>query len=132
MYLDHNADRTRPFVSNVNKATTTKAPDDAALAWELATTAQPYMRRVEADRIYIAIGIGETFEAIHSLITVIAREKVPVNELLAAAVSAWLDCYIGQPAEPGLRALVAEVDTHPPQHPEAAQQLPSFGKTASA
>lgn len=90
------------------------------------------MSRVEADHIYIAIGIGETFEAIESLITVIARERVPVNEVLAATASAWLDCYIGHPAEAALRALVAEVYTHPHPSLHTTQQLQSFRNTRSA
>jgi hypothetical protein len=63
------------------------------------------MGGAEADRIYIAIGSGETFDAIGALITAIARERIPVSQALAATVSAWLDCYLGQDAEPRLRDL---------------------------
>ena len=85
------------------------APDDATLAWELAAAARPHLGRFEADRIYIAIGIGETFAAIDTLITAIARDRIALGEDLLATTSTWLDCYLGQDAEPRLRQLVAEV-----------------------
>jgi hypothetical protein len=85
------------------------APDDATLAWELAAAARPHLGRFEADRIYIAIGIGETFAAIDTLITAIARDRIALGEDLLATTSTWLDCYLGQNAEPRLRQLVAEV-----------------------
>ncbi|CAN5641233.1 hypothetical protein BH09ACT8_BH09ACT8_60890 [soil metagenome] len=98
-------------MSTPRRAPGRKAPDDAALAWELAATARPYLSRVDADRIYITLGIGETFAAIDALITVIARNHIPVNDDLVATAATWLDCYLGQGAEPRLRHLLAEVRT---------------------
>jgi hypothetical protein len=111
-------------VSKPSKTPANKAPHDAALAWELGAAARPHLSTVEADHIYIANGIGETFEAIDALITAIARERIPVGEALAATVSAWLDCYLGQNAEPLLRQLIAEVKTYPPQRTGKAAKLP--------
>jgi hypothetical protein len=111
-------------VSKPSKTPARKAPDDTALAWELAAAARPHMSRAEADHIYIAIGIGETFDAIDALITAIARERIPVGQALAATVSAWLDCYLGQSAEPRLRDLIAEVKTYRPQQTCAATKQP--------
>jgi hypothetical protein len=88
-----------------------KAPDDAALAWELATTARPHLSRVDADRIFITLGIGETFAAIDILITAIARNHIPLRDDLVATTASWLDCYLGQDAEPRLRHLLTEVIT---------------------
>lgn len=101
-----------------------KAPDDTALAWELAAAAKPHLSRTAADQIHIAIGIGETFDAIDALITAIARDRIPIDEALAATVSAWLDCYLGQNAEPRLRQLIAEASIYPPQHRHTATQPP--------
>jgi hypothetical protein len=86
-----------------------KAPDDAALAWELAATARPYLSRVDADHIYITLGIGETFTAIDALITAIARNQIPLSDDLVGTTASWLDCYLGQDAEPRLRHLLTEV-----------------------
>jgi hypothetical protein len=66
------------------------------LAWELAAAAHPHLSRVDADRIYTALGIGETFAAIDALITAIARD----------------------------RQLIAEVKTCPPQQIPAAKEPP--------
>ena len=92
-----------------------KAPDDAALAWELASAAGAHLNRVDADRIHVAIGIGATFAAIDDLITAIVRDGVPLGDDLIETVAAWLDCYVGQDAESRLRRLIAEVKTLPPQ-----------------
>ncbi|MES9396726.1 hypothetical protein ABER03_12160, partial [Cutibacterium acnes] len=86
-----------------------KAPDDAALAWELAATARPYLSRVDADGIFITLGIGETFTAIDALITVIARNHIPLGDDLVATTASWLDCYLGHEAEPRLRHLLTDV-----------------------
>ena len=100
-------------MSKPSNAPVRKAPDDAALAWELAATAHPYLSRVDADRIYIALGIGETFDAIDALITAIARNHIPLSDDLAATTTTWLDCYLGHNAEPRLRQLLTEVTTDP-------------------
>jgi hypothetical protein len=99
-------------------------PDDAALAWELAAAAHPHLSRADADRIYIALGIGETFAAIDALITTIARDRITLGEDLVATVASWLDCYLGQDAEPRLRQRIAEVKTCPPQQISAAKESP--------
>lgn len=104
-----------------------KAPDDSALAWELAATAHPYLSRVDADRIYIALGIGETFDAIDALITAIARNHIPLRDDLVATTATWLDCYLGQNAEPRLRQLLAEVRTGPGQQIATADGPARFG-----
>jgi hypothetical protein len=110
-------------VSKPSKMPARKLPDSTALAWELATAARPQISNVEADRIYIAIGIGEAFDAIEVLITVIARKRVPVTEELAATVNTWLDCHRGHNAEPRLRELIANAKTYRPQPMSTTQQL---------
>ena len=108
-------------MSTPRKTPVRQAPDDAALAWELAANARPYLSRVDADRIYITLGIGETFAAIEALITAIAGNRVSLNDDLLATTASWLDCYLGQDAEPRLRRLLAEVvTTATPQQEMAA------------
>lgn len=111
-------------MSKPSRAPARKAPDDAALAWELAAAAHPHLSRVDADRIYTALGIGETFAAIDALITAIARDRIPLGEDLVATVASWLDRYLGQDAQPRLRQLIAEVKTCPPQQIPAAKEPP--------
>ena len=102
-------------MSKPSRTPVRKAPDDHALAWALAAVAHPYLSRPDADRIYIAIGIGETFAAIDALLTAIARNGIPVGDDLAATVATWLDCYRGQDTEPRLRQLLATVKISPQQ-----------------
>ena len=111
-------------MSKPSRTPVRKAPDDHALAWSLAAVAHPYLSRPDADRIYIAIGIGETYTAIDALLTAIARDRIPLGDDLVATVATWLDCYRGQDTEPRLRQLLAAVKTCPPQRISAATELP--------
>lgn len=85
------------------------------MAWELAGAARPYLNRVDADRIYIAIGVGDTFEAIDALLTAIARDRIPLDRDVVATVVSWLDRYHGQEAAARLRRLLAEAGVISPR-----------------
>jgi hypothetical protein len=111
-------------VSEPNRAPSTRPLNDAALAWELAAAAHPHLSRCEADRIYIAIGIGDAFDAIDALITAITRDRIRLGDDLVAAVLTWLDRYVGQPFEPRLRRLISEVQTSPPSPKKRPGSLP--------
>ena len=100
-------------------------PNDDSLAWELAAAVRPYLNSHDAHRIYIAIGIGETFEAIDMLITLSAQDRIALGEDVVAAVHNWLDCYQGQDAEPRLRQLVSVVGTYTSKQISAATAAPS-------
>jgi hypothetical protein len=123
-------------VSKPSRTRGPKAPDDDALAFELAAAARPHLSRVDADRFYIAIGVGDTFEAIDALITAIARDRIPLGRDVVATVATWLDCYRGQDAEPRLRQLLADVKDSPPQHLSAFERrcgpAPGQRRTATA
>ena len=107
-------------VSELSGAPVRKAPDDDALAWELAAAAQPYLIRCDADSIFIAIGVGETFTAIDALLTVMARERITLSRDLVATVASWLHCYRGQDTEPRLRHLLAEINRYSPHEMSSA------------
>jgi hypothetical protein len=106
-----------------HKTSVRQSPDDVALAWELAATARPYLSRVDADRIYITLGIGETFTAIDALITAIARNHIPLSDDLVATTANWLDCYLGQDVEPRLRHLLIEVIAAASQQAATYEQI---------
>ena len=99
-----------------------KAPHDDALAFELAAVARPDLSRIDTDRIYIAIGIDDTFEAIDTLITAIARDRIPLGRDLIATVANWLHCYRGQDTEPRRRHLLGEVKRGSPQQLSAFEE----------
>lgn len=100
-----------------------KAPDGAALGWELLAAARPYLDPGDINRVHIALGIGEAFDAIDTLVTAIAQNGIPLSDDLVVRTVMWLDCYLGQDAEPRLRALLAVVKTSPPQHLSARHGL---------
>lgn len=83
--------------------------DGTALAWKLATAVRPHISTAQAHDIHIAIGIGEIFDAIDVLITVLTRQQIALDPTLIITANSWLDRYLGQPAEPRLRALLAEM-----------------------
>lgn len=96
-------------MSNHRRAPIPRAPDDIKLAWALADAARPYLSAPELSAIHISIGVGETFTAIDVLVTAVARERLPLDGNLVGTVTAWLDCYVGQDAEPRLRELLADI-----------------------
>lgn len=114
-----------------SRAPANNAPDDAALAWALAATAHPHLSRIDADPIYIALGIGETFAAIDALLTVLARNHIPLSPELGATAASWLDCYLGQDAEPRLRQLLAEIKAVSPQQISGAKESARVGPDAA-
>lgn len=118
-------------MSTPSRAPAPKAPDDVALAWELAATAHPYLSRVDADRIYIALGISETFAAIDTLLTAIVQNRIPLSDDLVATVLTWLDGYVGQTAEPRLRELLDDVKTNMPQQISAVSEPARSGSDSA-
>lgn len=76
------------------------------MAWELAATAHPNLGRVEADRTYIALGIGEALAAIEALIAVVAQNHIALTDELLATVVPWLGACARHNAEPRQRELL--------------------------
>ena len=63
----------------------------------------------EKNEVYVAIGVGEAFAAIHYLITAAARKRISCPAELVQRCQSWLDVYIGHHDEPYLRSLVEDV-----------------------
>jgi hypothetical protein len=72
-------------------------------------SAGPGTPAVESSAVHIAIAVGEQFAAIDILVSAIARERVHLDAEVLATLTAWLDCYVGQNAEPRLRALLLDI-----------------------
>lgn len=114
-------------MSTPSKEPNRKPSDDDALAWALVAAASSHLSRSEADRIHICIGVDETFTAIDDLITAIVRNQILLPKDLVAGLVAWLDCYHGQPDEPRLRELLAEVTTVSLQQMSPLERRPASG-----
>jgi hypothetical protein len=73
------------------------------LAWALALTAKPHMGAVERNDVFVAIGSGETFNAIRRLIKLVAVKHIPVSADLVRECMSWLSRYVGHEDERSLR-----------------------------
>lgn len=93
--------------------------DETKLAWALAQAAQPHLDVVDRNNIYVAIGIGETFSAIHFLIAALAGKGVALRTDVVVTFTAWLDAYVGHDEEPRLRTLINQVKTYASDQPSA-------------
>lgn len=87
------------------------------LAWSLADAASPCLDCVQRNNIFVAIGIGEAFNAIRLLLDAITRARFTVEDALAARLSGWLDAYAGHDDEPGVRRMIRQAARGPFQEP---------------
>ena len=81
---------------------------ETSLAWALALVAKPHLDALERNYTFVAIGAGETFAAIHTLLRWIAIKRIPVEPDLARQCISWLDAYVGHQAERYLRRLIED------------------------
>jgi hypothetical protein len=81
----------------------------ADLAWSLAEAVKSHLSIVERNHVYVAIGIDETFTAIHRLITSAATNQIVLPDELVQRCGTWLDAYVGHSQQQHLRGLVEYV-----------------------
>jgi hypothetical protein len=79
---------------------------EANLAWALALAAKPHLDALERNYTFVAIGAGETFAAIHTLLKWVAIKRIPVEPDLVRQCISWLDAYVGHRDERYLRRLI--------------------------
>jgi hypothetical protein len=111
--------------------------DEASLAWALALAAKPHLGAVDRNEIYVAIGAGETLEAIRKLVKLVAVERIPVKRDLELGCLSWLRGYVGHEDERSirghiddfvpansLRILPTAQANHPPTRPRRRHLAP--------
>jgi hypothetical protein len=81
---------------------------EANLAWALVLAAKPHLDAVERNDIFVAIGAGETFAAIHALLKWVAIKRIPMEPDLVQRCISWLDAYVGHEDERCLRRLIED------------------------
>ena len=81
----------------------------AELAWTLAAIATPSMSASERDRVYVRIGVGETFAAYRGLIGAIASRGIALTDDLVRQCVSLLDAYVGHEEERELRWLIERI-----------------------
>jgi hypothetical protein len=77
--------------------------DEIELAWQLAELTSSHLRDAERRAAYVALGAGDALGAITVLVAVAVGANVVVGDAIADQLCRWLDSYLGQPFEPGLR-----------------------------
>ena len=83
--------------------------DETRLAWALAEAARPHLSPAERTNVNVAIALGETFAAIHHLITSAADNRITLTAELVQRCRCWLDAYAGHEDERHLRGLLEYV-----------------------
>lgn len=63
------------------------------LAWALIDCAKPQLNARERNYVFVAVGAGDTFAAIRTLINLIAAKRVPLRPHLVQLCATWLDSY---------------------------------------
>ena len=81
----------------------------ADLAWSLAEAVKPHLSIFERNHVYMAIGIDETFTAIHRLITSAATNQIALPGELVQRCGTWLDAFVDHSQQQHLRRLVEDV-----------------------
>ena len=84
---------------------------DIQLAWELAEVGARHLDATERENLFVAIGAGETFKAVESLMHAVVGNGVALRAETITRLLAWLDGYRNHPDERGLRRLIAGVNT---------------------
>ncbi|MFZ0906025.1 MAG: tryptophanase [Mycobacterium sp.] len=86
-----------------------KVSEEIDLAWTLAGAGERDLSQVERNEVYAAIGVGETFAAIRSLITSTTGKRMALPADLVARCASWLDFYLGHEDEQHLRRLIEDI-----------------------
>jgi hypothetical protein len=81
---------------------------EANLAWALIEVAKPHMNAGERNFVFVAVGAGDTFAAIRSLINLIAAKRIPLRPHLLQLCTAWLDAYTLHDAHEQLRRVIED------------------------
>jgi hypothetical protein len=87
--------------------------EEPMLTWALAEIAHPHIRAAERNANYVAIGAGDTFSAICSLVTVIVREGLSPPCDLVDAVPRWLNAHSHSESEPRLCGRIVQLKSQP-------------------
>jgi hypothetical protein len=103
--------------------------DETSLAWALTEAITPHLGTTERIAVHVALGVGETYAAIHYLVTSAADNRIDLPVELVDRCTRWLDAYAGHDDEYHLRGLVEYVLARRPS--ESASSTPSRQRTES-
>jgi hypothetical protein len=81
---------------------------EANLAWALIEVAKPHMNTGERNFVFVAVGAGDTFAAIRSLINLVAAKRIPLRPHLVQLCATWLDAYTLHDEHEHLRRVIGD------------------------
>ncbi|MDP7733094.1 tryptophanase [Mycobacterium sp. TY813] len=87
---------------------------DAGMAWLLADAAEPCLTGDQRTMVFVELGGGENHLAIERILRVVVADGFPLSIAVLAALTEWLDLYVGSPEERLLRGLVSQVRAQGP------------------
>jgi hypothetical protein len=70
--------------------------------------AKPQMNAGERNYVFVAIGAGDTFTAIRSLINLIGAKRIPLHPHLVQLCAAWLRGYAFHDEHENLRGVIED------------------------
>jgi hypothetical protein len=93
----------------IKMSTVASSSGESRLAWSLAEMAARLLDEDQRDELFVAIGVGDTFDAICSALDAISRAHCGVEGSTAIRLKAWLTAYRGHDDEAQLRRWVHRV-----------------------
>lgn len=82
---------------------------DAGMAWLLADAAGPCLTGEQRTMVFVELGCGKNHLAIERILHVVVGKGFPLPTPLLAALTEWLNLYVGSPEERLLRDLTMQV-----------------------
>jgi hypothetical protein len=79
---------------------------EANLAWALVEAAKPHLADRERTRVFVAVGAGDTYAVIRTLLKIVAAKRIPLRADLVQRCTAWLDTYALHEEQQYLRRLM--------------------------
>jgi hypothetical protein len=88
---------------------------ESDLAWELAEIASVHIPDCDRTDVFTAIGGGDSYAAIATLLETIVHASVPVSPALVARIVNWLDAYAHHVDGPRLHEMVDAIGSLGPR-----------------
>jgi hypothetical protein len=82
---------------------------ESDLAWELADAIRPVLGERDRVQLYGAIGSGESYTAIETVLQTIAHQRLSIPTEFIPKLTGWLDAYAHSDDAPRLRELLQTV-----------------------
>jgi hypothetical protein len=76
------------------------------LAWTLIDAVKPHLDALERNYVFVTVGAGDTFAAVHQMLKMIAAKRIPLQPHLVMLCRTWLGPYAGHEEYEYLRHLV--------------------------